>query len=68
MNLFASVQTAFCVRLMETLMHFLWQGVAIGLLAVLAATVIRGASSRARYGVYVVALLLMAACSCSCAP
>jgi len=41
--------------------HFLWQGTFIALLAVLAAALLRRASSRARYGAYVAALLLMAA-------
>ena len=61
MNLFAFVGRTFCVRLTETLVHFLWQGMAIGLLAFFAALWLRRSPSRVRYGVYVIALVLMAA-------
>ncbi|WP_243383928.1 M56 family metallopeptidase [Geothrix alkalitolerans] len=44
-----------------SLIHFLWQGAALGLLAWLALALLRGASARARYGVACAALLLMAA-------
>lgn len=44
-----------------SLLHFLWQGAALGLLAWLALALLRGASARARYGVACAVLLLMAA-------
>ncbi|WP_243295120.1 M56 family metallopeptidase [Geothrix mesophila] len=44
-----------------SLLHFLWQGAALGLLAWLALALLRGVSARARYGVACAALLLMAA-------
>jgi len=44
-----------------TLLHFLWQGAALGLLAWLLLTLLRGASAKARYGTACTFLLLMAA-------
>jgi beta-lactamase regulating signal transducer with metallopeptidase domain len=44
-----------------TLLHFLWQGAALGLLAWLALTLLRGASARTRYGLACACLLLMVA-------
>jgi len=61
MNFFAFFEASFCVRLTKTLAHFLWQGIVIAFLAVLAGVLLRRSSSRVQYGVYVVALLLMAA-------
>jgi len=51
-----------CVRLTLTLVHFLWQGTAVALLAGLAMLALRRASPRLRYGVLVAALALMTAC------
>ena len=51
-----------CEQLTVTLGHFLWQGLAVGLLIVLAAPLLRRTRPPTRYGVYVAALLLMAAC------
>ena len=51
-----------CIRLTESLLHFLWQGAVIGLCTVLAAWISRMASSRVRYGIYATSLLLMALC------
>ena len=62
MGLPAWFDPAFCVRLTLTLGHFLWQGAAVFLLAVLAGRVLRRSSAQTRYGVFVIALLLMAAC------
>jgi beta-lactamase regulating signal transducer with metallopeptidase domain len=42
-----------------TLIHFLWQGAALGLLAWLALLLLRGASARARYGLACAFLVLM---------
>jgi len=44
-----------------SLLHFLWQGAALGLLAWLALALLRGASARTRYGAACAALLLMVA-------
>ena len=44
-----------------SLLHFLWQGAALGLLAWLLLALLRGASAKARYGVACAFLLLMAA-------
>jgi len=47
---------------MHLLGHFLWQGAAVALLAGVTAGAMRRASARARYGVFVGALVLMVAC------
>ncbi|MCE1205737.1 MAG: M56 family metallopeptidase [Holophagaceae bacterium] len=44
-----------------TLIHFLWQGLALGLAAWLGLVLLRGASARARYGLACACLLLMVA-------
>jgi beta-lactamase regulating signal transducer with metallopeptidase domain len=44
-----------------TLIHFLWQGAALGLLAWLALVLLRGATARARYGLACAFLILMVA-------
>ncbi|WP_243302357.1 M56 family metallopeptidase [Geothrix oryzisoli] len=44
-----------------SLLHFLWQGAALGLLAWLLLALLRGASAKARYGAACALLLLMAA-------
>ncbi|HLP31809.1 MAG TPA: M56 family metallopeptidase, partial [Geothrix sp.] len=44
-----------------TLIHFLWQGAALGLAAWIALLLLRGASARARYGAACAGLLLMVA-------
>lgn len=62
MNELISFDTVWCVRLIETLIHFLWQGAAIALLTLVAAIALRRASANARYVLYVAALVLMAAC------
>ncbi len=51
-----------CVRLTLTLVHFLWQGVAIALVVLLAGRALRRASATTRYLTLLAALLLMAAC------
>lgn len=54
--------TTFCARLTLTLGHFLWQGLVIACLAMCVGRLLRGVSTAARYRVFVVAFLLMAAC------
>jgi len=49
-------------RFVLTLAHFLWQGAAIGVAVFLLGFILRRASSRLRYGVYLAALLAMALC------
>ena len=51
-----------CVRLTRALGHFLWQGAAVAAAAMLAAALLRRASARARYALFVAALGTMAAC------
>ncbi|MDP6545300.1 MAG: M56 family metallopeptidase, partial [Phycisphaerae bacterium] len=62
MSIMSWIDLAFCVRLVVTLGHFLWQATAIAALAWLAGALLSGATSRSRYGVLVLALLAMAAC------
>jgi beta-lactamase regulating signal transducer with metallopeptidase domain len=52
----------FCLRLTLTLLHFLWQGVAIALLAAGVGAALRRAGAAARYWVFVAALGAMALC------
>ena len=56
------LQSAFCLRLTETLGHFLWQGTIIALLTAGIALALRRRSSHLRYGIFLAALLVMAAC------
>jgi len=60
MNPFVYLDKAFRVRLIQTLIHFFWEGTAIALLVVVWAVLFRRASSPARYAVCVGALFLMA--------
>ena len=53
------IDSAFCMRLILSLGHFIWQATVIALLAGLAALLLRGASAQLRYIVLVVALGLM---------
>jgi HEAT repeat protein len=63
MNAWGCLSEEFCARLTLTLVHFLWQGTLLALVAgALAATVMRRTSPRLRYGAFVATLLLMAAC------
>jgi hypothetical protein len=48
MNELISFDTVWCIRLIETLVHFLWQGAAIALLTLVAAIALRRASANAR--------------------
>jgi hypothetical protein len=53
---------AFCFRFSLTLLHFVWQGVAVGLLVLVAGWCLRRAAARVRYAVNSAAMLLMVAC------
>ena len=59
---FVPIDHAFCVRVVATLAHFLWQGAALALVAAAASLAFRRAPSQARYAAFVAALVLMAAC------
>ncbi len=50
------------LRIALTLLHFLWQGAAIGLLVVAGSWILRKAAASARYGMYSAALLCMPIC------
>jgi beta-lactamase regulating signal transducer with metallopeptidase domain len=68
MNLFhpsdvaAQLSSDFCVRLTQSLLHFLWQGFFIGLVVWLIDRLLPRASSRFRYAAGVAALLVMLVC------
>ncbi|MBX7255555.1 MAG: HEAT repeat domain-containing protein [Candidatus Hydrogenedentes bacterium] len=62
MNIEMFLASEWCGRVMLTMASFLWQGALLGVLAALAMLLLRRRSARLRYGVMVVALLLMAAC------
>lgn len=53
---------AFALRVAATLLHFVWQGAVLGLIAVLLNQLLRNASARARYSVNVGLLVAMVAC------
>lgn len=50
MNFPSCIDVAFCIRLVVTLGHFLWQATAIAVLAWLAGALLSEATSRLRYG------------------
>ena len=62
MNPDISLDPEFSARFAMTLAHFLWQGAALGLAVFLLGIVLRRASARLRYGVFLAALLAMALC------
>ncbi len=62
MSFLPDLNGEFCLRLTLTLLHFLWQGVAIALLAAGAGAALRHAGAAARYWVFVAALGAMALC------
>ncbi len=62
MSMIELPDASLCVRLAATIGHFLWQGVAVYLLVMLAGLLLRWSSAHARYVVFLAALLIMAAC------
>ena len=58
--LFGLVDQAICVRLTETLLHFVWEGLVIGLGTIVAAWLFRTATSRTRYTIHAIAFVLLA--------
>ncbi|MCC6486900.1 MAG: HEAT repeat domain-containing protein, partial [Candidatus Hydrogenedentes bacterium] len=62
MNSTLNYDPELAARFVLTLAHFLWQGAAIGLVVLAAGVVLKRASARLRYGVYLAALIVMALC------
>ncbi len=59
---FALLAEDLSLRIAVTLLHFLWQGCAIGVLVFLSNRMLRGASASSRYALHTAALLLLPAC------
>jgi beta-lactamase regulating signal transducer with metallopeptidase domain len=57
----AGLESGFCLRLSQALLHFLWQGTVIALVAAVVLWSLRRASANTRYWVGVIALLVMGA-------
>ena len=62
MNVSDLIDPSFSYRLITTLMHFLWQGSLVALLAVLGDTLLSRTSASRRYTLHVAALTIMIAC------
>ncbi|GMV92665.1 MAG: hypothetical protein AMXMBFR82_24430 [Candidatus Hydrogenedentota bacterium] len=62
MNPIVALNPEFSARFVMTLAHFLWQGAAIGIFAIALGAVLRRASARLRYGIFLIALSGMALC------
>ncbi len=62
MHLFAWLDESYSLRLAVTLLHFLWQGVAVALLVVVAGRMLQRASAQMRYAVNVAAMLILVLC------
>lgn len=58
----ALLSSEFCVRLTQSLLHFLWQGLAVALVVWVLDRALSRASPRWRYAVGVAALLMMLSC------
>jgi beta-lactamase regulating signal transducer with metallopeptidase domain len=58
--LFGLVDQAICVRLTETLLHFVWEGLVIGLGTMVAAWLFRTATAKTRYTIHAIAFVLLA--------
>src|SRR5262245_16573661 len=56
------IDQTFSLRLTLALIHFLWQGVLIAVVAAVAARLLQRASAGTRYAVHVAALALMPVC------
>jgi beta-lactamase regulating signal transducer with metallopeptidase domain len=59
---FFGLNAIVCERLTITLLHFLWQGVAVGIVAAVLGRMLLRASSQVRYMIHLVALLAMCCC------
>ena len=52
----------FCIRWIITMLHFMWQGIVVGLLTWFVASLLQECSSRIKYWLYSVSLLCMPVC------
>ena len=59
-GLFETIDGPFVSRLGSTLLHFLWQGAALGLVALALIGALHRASPAARYAAFLSVLILMA--------
>src|SRR5579871_6253809 len=57
--LLSVLDQSICIRLTQTLLHFLWEGTAIGLGTLALAYFCRTAGARLRYAIHAVGLALM---------
>ena len=64
MNVIEYFNSPLCIRLALALAHFLWEGLAIALLVLLAASLFGKDSSRIRYGIYMISLFSMVVAWC----
>ena len=62
MSEFTSAGDAFALRVATTLLHFVWQGLILAFVVLVASVLLRRASARVRYSVNVVTLLAMVVC------
>ena len=62
MNVFDLIDPSFSCRLVTTLMHFLWQGCLVALLAVIGNWLLSLTSASRRYALHVATLAIMVAC------
>ncbi len=62
MNPFPWIDESFSLKLVVTLIHFVWQGAAVGLIVVVAGWLLKRAAAQVRYSLNVAAMLLMVVC------
>lgn len=62
MSMFSLLNPVFCSHLLTAFVHFLWQGMLLLILAVIATLGLRHASVQTRYALWLTTLLMMAAC------
>ena len=62
MNTFAWLDESFSLRLAATLLHFLWQGLAVALIVLVTGWLLKRVSAQVRYSINVAAMLVMVAC------
>jgi beta-lactamase regulating signal transducer with metallopeptidase domain len=62
MNGIIALDASFCLHAALTLLHFLWQGLLVAMIACLSGWCLQNRSAAARYRVYTAAMVLMLAC------
>ena len=62
MNMMIWLDESFSLRLAQTLLHFLWQGCAIGFVVIVVGRLLQRTSSHVRYSLNVAALLVLVSC------